>query len=202
MQDTLQGCTHAFYSWMFNVDVSVFVPLQWMAVQTGQWTTWSTGCCRVSRCGWSVRCSMVISGLITARHRVWASVSCGTAALAWATATSRSPSPSTACAWARRRMLSGSDQPTSRMQASTPASYGRTVLGVGGFTLMLFISNYAVSSNIVKKDCLARNFVCVCVCSWGRGCLIKLSQEISNRHSKCCEIFPHTFLNIWPEPLP
>lgn len=111
-----------------NVLLNVSYPcvsLQWTAVQTGQWTTWSTGCCRASRCGWSALCSMVTSGPTTARRRAWASASCGTAALASATATLRSPSLSTACAWARRRTPSGSDRQTSRTWACTPVCYGR-----------------------------------------------------------------------------
>lgn len=112
--------------------LSLSVLLQWTAAQTGQWTTWSTGCCRESRCGWSAPCSTVTSGPITARRRAWASVWCGTAAPAWATATSRSPSRSTAYAWARRKTPSGSGQPTFRMQGTTPASYGRTDQYRGG----------------------------------------------------------------------
>lgn len=68
---------------------------------------------------------MVTSGPTTARLRAWVSASCGIAALASATVTLRSPSLSMVCAWARRRMPSGSDLLTSRMWASTPVSYGR-----------------------------------------------------------------------------
>lgn len=109
----------------FSLALSLSLLPQWTAAQTGQWTTWSTGCCRESRCGWSAPCSTVTSGPTTARRRAWASAWCGIAAPAWATAISRSPSLSTGYAWARRKTPSGSGRPTSRMQGTTPASYGR-----------------------------------------------------------------------------
>lgn len=103
----------------------VLCPLQWTAAQIGRWTTWSTECCRVSRCGWNALCSMGTSGPIIARLRVWASVSCGIAALAWATATLRSPFHSMAHVWARRRTPFGSGLRTFRTLDFIPVSYGR-----------------------------------------------------------------------------
>lgn len=130
---------HSVAKRVSHVSMSVrFLFPQWTAVQTGQWTTWSTGCCRVSRCGWSALCSTVTSGPITARRRAWASVLCGTAALAWATVILRSQSLSMAYGWARRRMLSGSDRRTSRMRASTPVSYGRIMLHSTALIIIFF----------------------------------------------------------------
>lgn len=103
-----------------------FVFQQWTAAQIGRWTTWSIECFRVSQCDWSALCSMGTSGPIIARLRVWASVSCGTAALAWATATSRSPFLSMARVWARRRMPFGSGPRTFRTLDFIPVSYGRS----------------------------------------------------------------------------